>query len=55
MKDKFLCVMAQYDMETEQRLKEIAKLLKNSGFTGNKRLTYRIISLSEALIYHKKY
>lgn len=34
MKDKFLCVLAQYDMETEQRLKEIQKLLKSNGFTG---------------------
>ena len=34
MKDKFLCVMAQYDMETEQKLKEIQKLLLDNGFVG---------------------
>jgi 2'-5' RNA ligase len=34
MKDKFLCVMAQYDMETEQKLKEIQNLLKEKGFVG---------------------
>jgi 2'-5' RNA ligase len=34
MKDKFLCVMAQYDKETELKLKEIQKLLSNNGFVG---------------------
>lgn len=34
MEDKFLCVMAQYDMETEQKLKEIQNLLKEEGFVG---------------------
>ncbi|WP_346961864.1 2'-5' RNA ligase [Clostridium sp.] len=34
MKDKFLCVMAQYDKETELKLKEIQKLLLNNGFVG---------------------
>lgn len=34
MKDKFLCVMAQYDKETELKLKEIQKLLSDSGFVG---------------------
>ncbi|MFL0270136.1 2'-5' RNA ligase family protein [Candidatus Clostridium radicumherbarum] len=34
MKDKFLCVMAQYDMETEQKLKEIQNLLADNGFIG---------------------
>jgi 2'-5' RNA ligase len=34
MKDKFLCVMAQYDKETELKLKEIQKLLSDNGFMG---------------------
>lgn len=34
MKDKFLCVMAQYDKETELKLKEIQKLLWDNGFVG---------------------
>jgi len=29
MEGKFLCVMAQYDRETEQKLKEIQNLSKN--------------------------
>lgn len=42
MKGKFLCVMEQYDRETEQKLNEIQNLLKynglsllNSFITGN--------------------
>jgi 2'-5' RNA ligase len=34
MKDKFLCVMAQYDMQTELRLKELQKILSDNGFRG---------------------
>jgi 2'-5' RNA ligase len=34
MKDKFLCVMAQYDKETELKLKEIQRVLSNNGFIG---------------------
>jgi 2'-5' RNA ligase len=34
MKDRFLCVMAQFDIETEQKLKEIQKILKDNGFVG---------------------
>lgn len=34
MKDKFLCVMAQYDEETEQMLKKIQKILLDNGFKG---------------------
>jgi 2'-5' RNA ligase len=34
MKDKFLCVMAQYDKETELKLKEIQKVLSDNGFIG---------------------
>lgn len=34
MKDKFLCVMAQYDEETELKLEEIQKLLLDNGFLG---------------------
>jgi len=34
MKDKFLCVMAQYDKVTELKLKEIQKLLSDNGFVG---------------------
>lgn len=34
MKDKFLCVMAQYDEETEQKLKKIQKILLDNGFKG---------------------
>jgi 2'-5' RNA ligase len=34
MKDKFLCVMAQYDEETELKLKEIQKVLSDNGFVG---------------------
>jgi 2'-5' RNA ligase len=34
MKDKFLCVMAQYDKETQLKLKELQKLLKDNGFIG---------------------
>jgi len=34
MKDKFLCVMAQYDIETEYKLKEIQNLLADNGFVG---------------------
>lgn len=36
MKDKFLCVMAQYDKETELKLKEIQKLVSNGlGWTAH--------------------
>lgn len=34
MKGKFLCVMAQYDEETEQKLKKIQKILLDNGFKG---------------------
>lgn len=34
MKDKFLCVMAQYDEETEQKLKKIQNILLDNGFVG---------------------
>jgi len=34
MKDKFLCVMAQYDKGTELKLKEIQKVLSDNGFMG---------------------
>lgn len=34
MKEKFLCVMAQYDEETEQKLKKIQKILSDNGFKG---------------------
>lgn len=34
MKEKFLCVMAQYDKETEIKLKEIQKILLDNGFEG---------------------
>ena len=34
MKDKFLCIMAQFDKETELRLKEIQKVLLDNGFVG---------------------
>lgn len=34
MKDKFLCVMAQYDEGTEQKLKKIQKVLLDNGFVG---------------------
>lgn len=34
MKDKFICVMAQYDAKTELKLKEIQTLLSNKGFVG---------------------
>lgn len=34
MKDKFLCVIAQYDSETERKLKEMQKLLADNGFVG---------------------
>ncbi|MBL4936969.1 2'-5' RNA ligase [Clostridium sp. YIM B02515] len=34
MKDKFLCVMAHYDKETELRLKKIQNLLLDNGFVG---------------------
>jgi 2'-5' RNA ligase len=34
MKDKFLCVMAQYDKETDLKLKEIQRVLSDNGFVG---------------------
>jgi 2'-5' RNA ligase len=34
MKDRFLCVMALYDKETELKLKEIQKVLRDNGFMG---------------------
>ncbi|WFR59836.1 2'-5' RNA ligase family protein [Anaerocolumna sp. AGMB13025] len=34
MQDKFLCILAQYDMETEQRLKELQQILSINGFNG---------------------
>lgn len=34
MKDKFLCVLAQYDEATELKLKEIQKVLIDKGFVG---------------------
>lgn len=38
MKDKILCVMAQYDKETELKLKEIQKILLDNGFLGKQTL-----------------
>lgn len=35
MKDNFLCVMAQYDEETEQKLKKIQNILSDNGFKGS--------------------
>ena len=34
MNDKFLCVMAQYDEETEHKLKKIQNVLLDKGFVG---------------------
>lgn len=34
MKDKFLCVLAQYDINTEKKLNEILEFLREAGFTG---------------------
>lgn len=34
MQDKFLCVIALYDTETDQKLKELQKLLVEKGFVG---------------------
>lgn len=34
MNDKFLCVIAQYDEETEQKLNKIQKVLLDNGFVG---------------------
>lgn len=34
MKQKFLCVMAEYDSETEEKLKAIQKVLYDKGFIG---------------------
>ncbi|EQB86232.1 2'-5' RNA ligase [Clostridium punense] len=35
MRDKFLCVMAQFDKETEEKLGRIYKQLLEAGFVGN--------------------
>lgn len=35
MQDKFLCVIAQYDNETEKELNKIQKALREAGFVGN--------------------
>lgn len=35
MRDKFLCVMAQFDKETEEKLGRIYKELLEAGFVGN--------------------
>ena len=35
MRDKFLCVMAQFDKETEEKLGGIYKGLSKAGFVGN--------------------
>lgn len=34
MKDKFLCVMAEYDKQTDDKLKAILKVLFDNGFVG---------------------
>lgn len=34
MKDRFLCVLAQYDFDTEKKLNEIQKALREAGFVG---------------------
>jgi len=34
MKDRFLCVLAQYDSNTEKKLNEIQKSLRESGLLG---------------------
>ena len=38
MKDKYLCIMAQFDMETEQKLKKIQRILLDNGLTGKQTL-----------------
>lgn len=38
MRDKFLCVMAQFDKETEEKLGRIYKRLLEAGFVGNQTL-----------------
>jgi 2'-5' RNA ligase len=35
MKDRFLCVMAQFDKATEEKLSSIYKTLFEAGFVGN--------------------
>lgn len=35
MMDKFLCVMAGYDVNTEKKLSDIQNKLKEKGFVGN--------------------
>ncbi|MBK1809891.1 2'-5' RNA ligase [Clostridium sp. YIM B02505] len=34
MEDKILCVLAQYDEETQQKLKDIQQVLLENGFVG---------------------
>lgn len=34
MKEKFLCVMAEYDRETYEKLKAVQKVLFHNGFVG---------------------
>lgn len=34
MKEKFLCVMAEYDRETDEKLKAVQRVLFNNGFVG---------------------
>lgn len=34
MKEKFLCVMAEYDRETDEKLKAVQKVLFDNGFVG---------------------
>lgn len=34
LREKFLCVMAQYDEKTQQKLNELHHLLASNGFTG---------------------
>lgn len=38
MNKKFLCLMAQFDIETENKLKEIQNLLREEGFIGEQTL-----------------
>ena len=60
MEDKFLCVMAQYDTETEQKLNEIQKLLADKGFVGKQtpnlpnHITLGNFSLSQEVLIKEK-
>lgn len=56
MKDKFLCLLAQFDKETQEKLNGYYDILQQNGFVGNqtKKLPYHFTLGKEDIDFEKQ-